>query len=179
MLYLENMKSKVLVITGACGVGKSTISTLWAKENAGVSVECDYFTEWIHDRHPVETDYFLKTEEMVANLSLAVAKEYMRNGFSVALENVWTPQGLNILRKGFEKEKSIESLTFVWLKCGLGTNLKRDLLREPGSQMKKRVEIVSSELAAYDWPDFVKVIDTTDLSVQETLRMVVDYTPNP
>ncbi|GEM_PF-4904892 len=35
-------QKEVLVLTGACGVGKSTIAKAWAKSKAGVCIESDY-----------------------------------------------------------------------------------------------------------------------------------------
>lgn len=82
------MGNNILILTGACGVGKSTIAKTWAKKRQGVCIECDYFTEWIYDNHPISTDYFLNTESLVVELSWACAEKYLKSGFSVAIENV-------------------------------------------------------------------------------------------
>ena len=36
---------EVLLLTGACGVGKTTIAQGWAKSKKGVIIDCDYLTE--------------------------------------------------------------------------------------------------------------------------------------
>jgi len=40
---------ELLILTGACGVGKSTIAEEWAKRKNGAKVDCDYLTEWIYN----------------------------------------------------------------------------------------------------------------------------------
>ena len=166
------MKNNVIVLTGACGVGKSTLSRLWAKSNSGVSIECDYFTEWIYDQHPITTDYFLKVEKMIVDLAWSNTQQYLSNGFSVAIENVWSPAGLIKLREYLKINPLVNKMTFIYLKCDLNQNMNRDLSRPSHNQMNERVEIVRNELEDHIWPDFVHVVDNSTLSIQETLDLI-------
>lgn len=160
----------VLVLTGACGVGKSTIGMLWAQSKKGVCIECDCFTIWIYDGHPITTAYFLEVEPMVAHLAWQSTKAYLDNGFSVALENVWTPKGLLALKDSFDKHGM--SATFIYLNCDLKENEKRDQLRPDDYQMNERVAIVRSELEIYDWPNFVHQLNTSGQTSKETLAII-------
>ncbi|CAM1371701.1 AAA family ATPase [Tenacibaculum xiamenense] len=166
------MNNNVLVLTGACGVGKSTIGKAWAKERKGVCIESDYFTEWIHDDHPISTEYFLNTEKLIADLSWACAETYLKNGFSVAIENVWSPKGFGFLRDKIQKNTLVNEFKFVHLKCDLEENFIRDNQRASDNQMKERVEIVKLELEDYTWQDYVHIIDSSSKSIEETLSII-------
>ena len=108
---------EILILTGACGVGKSTISKKWAKLKKGVIIESDFFRNWIcNDLY----DRFSEKEEMlVADLTFVTAKEYLKHNMPVAIENVWTPLGLDKLKNDLEDEFGNVSIKIVWLKCNL------------------------------------------------------------
>jgi len=38
--------------------------------------------------------------------------------------------------------------------------------------MKERVDIVNSQLNQYDWPEYLRVIDSTHLTAEETLHQI-------
>ncbi|MCF6294105.1 MAG: AAA family ATPase [Flavobacteriaceae bacterium] len=163
---------EILILTGACGVGKSTISKKWAKLKKGVVIESDYFRNWIYNEI---YDKFSKNEEMlVANLTFVSAKEYLKHNMSVAIENVWTPLGLDKLKNAFENEFGNVDIKFVWLKCNLEENHRRDRLRVTENQMKDRVDIVNAELSEYKWPEYLNILDTTNLTEKETLNWIVE-----
>ena len=85
---------------------------------------------------------------------------------------VWSPEGLNQLKKSFEHELGEVQLKFVWLKCELPENHRRDQLRITENQMKARVDIVNAELLHYKWPAYLNIIDTTHLTEAETLNQI-------
>ncbi|GEM_PF-7025459 len=62
---------------------------------------------------------------------------------------------------------------FIYLRCDLQLNQLRDQGRSSDNQMNDRVGIVRSELEEYEWPDFVQVIDSTALSIKETLDQIL------
>ncbi|MEL7269571.1 MAG: hypothetical protein AAGL34_08355 [Bacteroidota bacterium] len=165
-----NGQNEILILTGACGVGKSTIGKLWAQSKKGVCIECDCFTSWIYDGHPITTAYFLEVEPMVARLAWQSTKAYLDNGFSVAIENVWTPKGLRRLKDACDKNDV--NAKFVYLTCGLQENKKRDQLRRNDCQMKERVALVRSELEAQNWPDFAHRLDTSGQTSETTLKQI-------
>lgn len=160
---------EILILTGACGVGKTSTARAWAKAKQGVAIEADYFTEWIHDD---DFERFTREEEtLVANLTFVTAQEYLKQNMPVAIDGVWSPYGLKILKNRFEGEANIR-LKFVWLRCEINENHRRDELRMPENQMKDRVDIVNQELRSYQWEDYVHKIDTTNMALQETLNAI-------
>ena len=161
--------NEILILTGACGVGKTTVAREWARGKNGVAIEADYFTEWIHDD---SFERFTQEEEkLVANLTFVTAQKYLKQNILVAIDEVWSPYGLNILKNKFEREEDI-CLKFVWLYCEINENHRRNELRVPENQMKNRVDIVNEELRSYQWKSYVHKIDTTKITVQETLNII-------
>jgi adenylylsulfate kinase-like enzyme len=162
---------EILILTGACGIGKSTISKKWAKLKKGAAIESDCFRNWIHN----ETYglFSTKEERLVADLTFVTAKEYLKHKMPVAIENVWTPHGLDKLKNNLENEFNDVNIKFVWLKCSLEENHRRDKLRLTENQMKDRVDIVNAELSLYKWPEYLNILDTTNLTETETLDQII------
>ena len=163
---------EILIITGACGVGKSTISKKWAQLKNGVVIESDYFRNWIQNE--IYDRFSKKEETLIADLTFVSAKEYLKHYMSVAIENVWTPLGLDKLKNNLENEFENADIKFIWLKCDLEENQRRDKLRKTENQMKGRVSIVNAELSEYKWPDYLNILDTTNLTDKETLHRIVE-----
>lgn len=163
------MKIEILILTGACGVGKTTTARGWAKRRNGAIIECDYLTEWIHKK---DFPHWGEEEErFTANLSAKIALEYMAYDMPVAIENVWSPEGIRLLKTGLQAHSGAEIRT-VWLYCDARENHLRDEQRAEADQMRERVDIVNKELAGYAWPADVKKIDTTLLSLEQTLDLI-------
>lgn len=170
-----NKAKEVLILTGACGVGKSTISDKWATQKQGAVVECDYFTEWI--RKTGVPDFSKEEEQLVARMSARVAIEYLEYGLPVAIENVWFPPGIQTMIDLLVEYNSDLSIKIVWLFCEREENHRRDRQRISENQMKERVDIVNGELAICDWPSFVTKINSTHLSLVETLQAIYKASP--
>jgi len=111
---------------------------------------------------------------LVADLTFVSAKEYLKHNMPVAIANVWTPFGLDKLKRDFENEFGDVSMKFVWLKCGLEENHRRDRLRITDNQMKDRVDMVNAELLEYKWPKYLNILDTTALTEKETLNWIIN-----
>lgn len=160
---------EVLIITGACGVGKSTIAKQWAKSKNGATVDCDYLTEWIYNKDFPQ--WTIEEEKFVANLAAKIAIEYLRFGMSTSIENVWSPIGIELLKNGIESQLEVK-VKVIWLVCEISENHKRDQQRVPENQMKERVDIVNKELNDYQWPEYLHKLDTTELTIQQTLQAI-------
>ena len=166
---------EALILTGACGVGKSTIAKRWAAAKDGAVVECDYFTEWIYQSSfPRWTP---EEEKLVSSLAIATSHEYLKCQMPVAIENVWSPLGIQWLVEYLKHNALATSLKVVWLQCTIGENHRRDQLRIPDNQMKARVDVVNNELKAYTWPSYVKIVDSTTQSIEETLCEIEQCPP--
>lgn len=161
---------EVLIITGACGVGKSTLAQAWAKHKNGATIECDYLTEWIYKAD--FPHWTVEEEKFVAETTLVLAQQYAKYGMPVAIENVWSPLGIQMLVDGLRKSPHISSTKVVWLYCALEENQRRDQLRKPENRMHERVAIVNQELQGYQWPDYVYRLNSDKLSVAETLATI-------
>lgn len=161
---------ELLIVTGACGVGKSTVSRIWAKRRQGVALEADYFTEWIYSD---SFERFTQQEErLVANITAVTTMEYLNQGFPVAIEGVWSPYGLEILKARFEREAAGVPAKWIRLYCEIEENHRRDRLRPPENQMKSRVDTVNKELGHHSWGSYLHLIDSTHLSAEETVAKI-------
>jgi len=172
---ITNKAKEVLILTGACGVGKSTISGKWATQRQGAVVECDYFTEWI--RKTGVPDFSKEEEQLVAKMSAKVAIEYLEYGLPVVIENVWFPPGIQTMTDLLMEYNPQLNIKIIWLFCELEENHRRDRQRIPENQMKERVDIVNRELAVCQWPSYILKIHTTQLSIAETLHTINRASP--
>ncbi len=151
-------------MTGACGVGKTSTAVIWSSIKQGVVIECDNLRECLDkEDFPQWSD---KEENFIAKMSAMMATEYLKNGMSVAIENVWSPESIELIRKELFRMRGLTIKT-VLLKCDLEENHRRDQERVPENQMKERVKIVKEKLENYKWPSYVNVLDTTKLNFDE------------
>ncbi len=160
---------EVLIITGPCGVGKTTLAKAWAKSKNGAIIECDYLTEWIYKEDFPKWNE--EEEKFTCNLAGLMAIEYLKEGMSVAIENVWTPKGIEFIRNEVFRVPGVK-VTAVRLICDREENHKRDQQRIPEDQMKERVDIVNAELDGHKWPSYIELIDSTSLKPNEILDKI-------
>ena len=166
--YMSEIK-EVLILTGTCAVGKTSTAKAWAKSKNGAILECDYLTEWIYkEDFPHLTE---EEEKFTSNLAVLMAFEYLNKGMSVAIDNVWSPKAIEAMRSELFRMPNLE-VTSVRLICDLKENQKRDQERVPENQMKERITIVNDELNSHVWPSYIKDIDSTNLSVEEVLKII-------
>ncbi|MEM7108478.1 MAG: AAA family ATPase [Bacteroidota bacterium] len=161
---------KILILTGAPGVGKTTVSKVWVMAHKGVAVPGDSFTDWLYNSR-IER-FSTEEEALVANLAVATAVQYLKTGMGVVLDYVWRANGLEIIKNRLEAELSSVQQKFVHLICGLEENHRRDQLRISDHQMLNRVDMVNLELSQEKWPQHVEEIDSTSLSVSETVAQI-------
>jgi len=157
----------ILIVTGTCGVGKSTISRRWAGRRLGAIVDCDVFRSWIRNPALIRAEGF--QEMLLARHAALLAESYMAMGLDVAIDNVWTPAGLAYLREQLQDKARIR---VVWLRAASAENHRRDEERPPSDVQGARVDELQGELDALDWPDSVIRLDTTGQSVEETLDAI-------
>ncbi len=157
----------ILIITGTCGVGKSTISTRWAERRLGAAIECDAIRNWIRNPALITADGF--QELLLARHAALLAESYLAMGLDVAIDNVWTPEGLDSLLCALSDKARVR---VVLLTAAPAENHRRDRLRSPGDVMGARVDELQAELDALDWPAYVIRLDTTDQTVDQTLDAI-------
>ncbi len=161
---------KILIITGACGVGKTTIARAWAKSKDGATINCDYLTEWIYKKD--FPHWTVEEEKFTANIASKIAIEYLNYGMATSIENVWSPIGMDILRGEISTVHEDVVIQSIWLFCELSENHRRDRMRSEEDQMLERVDVVNQELHRYDWPYYLHKIDTTNLTIQQILQLI-------
>ncbi len=157
----------ILIVTGTCGVGKSTTCWRWADQRLGATIDCDYFRTWIRNPALQVADGF--QEPLLARHAILLAEDYLAMGLDVAIDNVWTPDGLEVLRRQLGDKAR---LRFFWLTCAPAENHQRDDQRSPGDVMGRRVDELQAELEAIAWPDYVIKLDTTGQTVTQTLQTI-------
>jgi hypothetical protein len=166
-------KHDIIIITGACGVGKTTTAIEWAKRKKGAIVECDWFTEWIFNSKICP--FSIEEEMLVAKLACSIANEYLHAKMDVAIDYVFTPDGLKYIQDYFMNHEHVKNIRFVWLYCDILENHRRDGSRSGSAVMGRRVDIVNQQLKNCNWPDEVLKINTTGLTLIETVNKIVSY----
>jgi hypothetical protein len=157
----------ILIVTGTCGVGKSSICWRWANLRQGAAINCDMFRIWIRNTSLQRADNF--QEHLLAKHACALAKDYLAMGLDVAIDNVWTPKGLQFLQSQLSDRARIN---VFWLNCSPEENHRRDQLRSSPAVMGERVSELQKELEGMNWPDYVRRLDTTGLSVDQTIARI-------
>jgi GNAT superfamily N-acetyltransferase len=157
----------ILIVTGTCGVGKSTVARRWAERRLGAAIGCDEIRNWIRSPVLITADGF--QEMLLAHHAALVANSFLTLGLDVAIDNVWTPEGLDALQHALGDRARVRA---IWLTATPAENHRRDGLRPPSDVMGARVDELQAELDALDWPDWVIRLDTTDQTVERTLEAV-------
>lgn len=160
---------EVLIITGPCGVGKTTTAIEWAKQKNGAVIECDFLTEWIYNEN--FPHWSPEEEKFTSTLASKMVLEYLNYDMPVAIENVWTPFGIENIIKQLSGS-GISKIRVIRLICNIKENHRRDQNRIPADQMKERVDIVNDQLNAIKWPKYVNLIDNTNLSLKDVLHQI-------
>lgn len=162
----DKMKD-ILIVTGTCGVGKSTVCWEWAERRQGGRIYCDAFRAWIRNRALRTADGY--QESLLAKHACALAEDYMALGLDVAIDNVWTPKGLALLHARLAHKSR---LRVFWLSCSSEENHQRDKQRPPSAVMGGRLNELQAELEAMNWPEYVTRIDTTGQSLDQTIEVI-------
>jgi predicted kinase len=164
--HLTDMPN-LLVITGTCGAGKTSVSQAWASRRHGAVISGDEIRHWIRDEnHQTAHDF---QEQFVLRTTITAARELLAQNLDVALDNVWFPRAMQLLN---ETLSSSASMRFIWLRCEATENHRRDQSRAADDAMGDRVDALRGELESQNWPTFVHVLDTTAMSCEETVDTI-------
>lgn len=158
----------ILLLTGTCGVGKSTTARAWATPRKGVHVSGDEIRLWMRDKHTRHQNYY--QQAAISRIAGTAAEEFVKLGLDVALDFVWTPSTLRILA---HRLSPIAKVQMAWLMCDPTENRRRDAGRLANVVMGDRVDSLRDELLAFhDWPAELKRIDSSGKSVDDVLAML-------
>jgi hypothetical protein len=159
-------KPSVLIVTGTCGVGKSSVSRLWAGRRKGAVIHCDQMREWL----PCDLRRADRYQEaLLVRLALKTAGEFMGMGLDVAIDNVWTPVGMALIHETLAPTTNLRA---VYLRCDLTENARRDKLRSSSDVMGGRVAELDAELQTMAWPSCVVKLNSTSQTAEETAAAV-------
>jgi hypothetical protein len=160
----------ILIVTGTCGVGKSSVCWEWSGRRQGAVIHCDAFRTWIRKPGMGAADSY--QEPLLARHAVSLACDYLDMGLDVAIDNVWTPDGLGFLQAELNDKGRIK---VFWLTCGSEENHRRDDTRSPSDVMGGRVDELQGELDAMVWPGYVTRLDTTGLSLGQTVDIIGEH----
>ncbi len=170
----ENTKlnmSKLTIITGPPGAGKSTISRLLAqitKNSARVS--CDDMRDLILNGRasPNGPDWKGQLETGAKNSSI-VAKNLFNDGFNVFLDDViCTREIFEIYSKLLKKEKPVFILLLPSKECVI----KRDLTRGENALKDRAIYVYNKFLEFIKEETSLIKIDTTNLTPEQTVKEI-------
>ena len=157
----------ILIVTGTCGVGKSSVCWHWAERRKGAAIDCDAFRTWIRNPSLRAEDSY--QEPLLARHAASLAEDYLAMGLDVAIDNVWTPDGLAFLRDRLTTKGHVN---IFWLNCSREENQQRDQRRSPSDVMGGRIDELQAELESMIWPDYVAKIDTTGQSLDQVIQAI-------
>ena len=159
--------SKLYIITGPAGVGKSTISKKIAEsKKKSVLIEGDeiyhqviggYVQAWKEGNH---LDVFWK-------VCISSVKIYLENGYDVVFNYIVTPMQLKQLQEEFKNYE----IKFVLLLVNEETLLLRDKNRPEEFQMKERCIILLNSFKNNNYNN-QNIIDTSNLTIDETAYII-------
>ena len=159
--------SKLYIITGPAGVGKSTISKKIAEQSPkSALIEGDeiyhqvvggYAPAWKEGNH---LDLFWK-------ICVDTIKTYLEAGYDVVFNYIVNPDKLSFLKQSLGDFE----IKFVVLMVDEETLLSRDSQRPEDCQMKERCITLLNSFKNKGF-DNKNVLDTSKLSVEETVGII-------
>ena len=161
--------SKLYIITGAPGVGKSTISREIAKSSPkSALIEVDtiysfvcggYESAWKEGNHL----------EVFWENCIDIIKNFLSKGYDVIFNYIIYKQTLEKLQQEF---KEVET-KFVVLTTDEKTITERDKTRPEDCQMKERSVLILNKMKALNYNQS-NILDTTKLNVKETVKTILN-----
>lgn len=165
---MTERKPTVLLLTGTCGVGKTTTASAWATPRRGVHLKGDDIRNWMRDKATRRAKDYQR--DVCTEIAVTAAEQFVKLGLDVAMDYVWVPTSL---RQVAVRLKPIADVRMVWLQCEPAENRVRDAGRAANIIMGDRVDELRHELEAFDdWPPELRRIDNSGLSVDQVLAML-------
>lgn len=164
---------QLLLITGPAGAGKTTLARAWcATRRRAASVELDQIRELIvAGRADPQMRGTLQGQQYALSVRccIALAQTFLDDGYDVVIDDA-------VLPEPFERYWRARLEGLVWTMAVLVPSLSEVLARSRARE-KRVSERLSAEQheACLRWPAESQ-IDTTGLSVEESLRLVRELT---
>ena len=161
--------SKLYIVTGPAGVGKSTISKRIAESlPKSVQIEGDdiynhvvggYVSPWKEGNH---LDIFWK-------VSIDTIRDYLEAGYDVVYNYIIGPSNLEKLKEEFKDYDK----KFIVLLVDEETLLKRDAERPEDCQMKERCIVLLNNFKKHNYEERF-IIDTGKATIEESAKMAIE-----
>lgn len=159
--------SRLYIITGPAGVGKSTISKEIAKlKSKSALIEGDdiyhqviggYVQAWKNGNH-------LETFWKICINTIGI---YLENGYDVVFNYIVNTENLKIIQKEFEKYE----IKFIVLLADENALLSRDKERPEECQMKERCITLLNSFKNKKFNQ-QNILDTTNLSINKIVNLI-------
>lgn len=160
------MKS-IYILTGAPGVGKSTISENIAKlKDKSALIEGDVIYSQViggYEKPWKEGNHL----EVFWKICFDTIENYLKYDYDVIFNYIITPNILEQIKKRFSKY----SIKFVLLTTNEETIIKRDQSRTKDYQMKERCILLLNNFKNYGF-DTKYILDTSNLTIEETVKLI-------
>ena len=161
--------SKLYLITGPAGVGKSTVSKAIAE-----SLEKSVLLEGDEVYHHVVGSYVSPWKEgnhleVFWKVCINIIKTYLDSGYDVVFNYIIMPEKLSLLQNAFE---GIDT-KFIVLLVDEETILARDKERRKDWQMGPRCLELLQDFKEVEYPKQY-ILDTSKLSVEETVKEILN-----
>lgn len=168
---MNNKNLQIFVITGPCGVGKSTISKMIASniKNSAL-IEGDNIYHMVIGGHvkPWEDDgtYLKLFWENV----LDIAENFLKRDITVVLDYIIYPEDTKKIISKF-REKNVD-IKYIVLMADKNTILERDISRDVDCRMGDRSIELLNEYKKLNIENKY-ILDTTSLSKEEILKIIM------
>lgn len=167
-------QGRIVVITGTPGTGKTTTASILARESSlikSVHMHTDDFYHYLSKG--AIPPYLPESQEqnlIVIEAFLEAAKRYVRGGYDVIVDGIIGPWFLDPWVKTVQDNYEIH---YIILRAGKEETIKRAIRREKLDRETNMelVEIMWEQFHDLDYYE-PNVIDTTDLSIEETVSII-------
>lgn len=161
--------SKLYIITGPAGVGKSTISKQIAKTSQNSAlIEGDtiyhlvcggYKSPWERENH---LNIFWKN-------CISLIRNFLDDKYDVVFNYIVSKEKIEELKEEFKDTE----MKFIVLMADEKTILERDAMRPEEVQMRERSLVLLQNTRKQDF-DKKNILDTSKLSIEETVKTIIE-----
>ena len=159
--------SKLYVVTGPAGVGKSTVSNGIAKlKTKSVLIEGDdiynqvvggYISPWKDGNHL----------DTLWKVCINIIRTYLEDDYDVVFNYIIEPERLEVLKSSFKNYE----IKFVVLMVSENILRARDKERPEDCQMKERCIVLLNNFKNHNY-DSKYIIDTSNISISDTIKII-------
>ncbi len=161
--------SKLYVITGPAGVGKSTVSKEIAKKSKkSALIEGDMIYHLVCSGYKSAWEKGNHLKVFWENC-IDIIRNFLNNGYDVVFNYIIIKKKIEEIRSIF---KNVE-IKFIVLMTEKETIIERDKERPEDNQMKDRVLILLESFKKQGFKE-ENILDTSNMSIEETAKTILE-----